>query len=102
MFLDEFKSHIDVLRPCIVLDCSHVRQMDRPTLELLIYCLEEAMKRNGDVRLAAVSSQAKTILEGNGMADLFHFYDTDVQAVASFRRLSVAPPPTDSTAGVTP
>ena len=91
-FFAEFENQLEVIRPSIVIDCSEVRQMDPPTLELFLNCLEEAMKRNGDVRLAAVSPQARTVLESSGMAGLFQFYDTDVEAVLSFHRpLVVAP-----------
>jgi anti-anti-sigma regulatory factor len=40
-------------RAYIVLDCSKVGVMDRSAIYLLLCCLEEAMKRNGDVKLAA-------------------------------------------------
>jgi len=78
-------------RACIVLDCCNVRQMDRPFLNLLLGCLEEAMKRNGDVKLAAVSSHAKLALKQNGAHRLFEVFDTNTEAVRSFqRRASVA------------
>ena len=35
----------------MVLDCSNVRQLDRAGIQVLLRCLEEAMKRNGDVKL---------------------------------------------------
>jgi anti-anti-sigma factor len=90
VFFGEFENHVDGIRPSIVLDCSDVIQMDRSTVELLIYCLEEAMKRNGDVRLAAVSSQARATLRDNGLGDLFQFYETNADAVSSFRSFSSA------------
>ena len=92
-FRDKVMDHIDVLRPGIVLDCSLIRHMDWRTGELLLDCLEEAMKRNGDVRLASVSVQAKSILEGHEMAALFEFFDTNTDAVSSFRGVSVATAP---------
>jgi len=89
--LRELASHMSIERPCIVLDCCNVRQMDRPFLNLLLGCLEEAMKRNGDVKLAAVSSHAKLALKQNGAHRLFEVFDTNTEAVRSFqRRASVA------------
>src|ERR1035438_7388001 len=74
IFLGDFQNHVDVIRPSIVLDCSDVRRMDKSTLLLLIECLEEAMKRNGDLRLASVCSQGKAILKGNGMGGIFQCF----------------------------
>ena len=84
--LRELASHMSIERPCIVLDCCNVRQMDRPFLNLLLGCLEEAMKRNGDVKLAAVPSHAKLVLRSNGAHRLFEVFDTNAEAVRSFQR----------------
>jgi anti-anti-sigma regulatory factor len=71
-------------RPCFVFDCSNLRQLDRATLLLLLSCLEEAMKSNGDVRLAAVSADAKAILKSTGVNRLFRIFDLSADAVRSF------------------
>ena len=42
-------------RPRLVFDCSQLRELDPPAIHFLLCCLEEAMKWNGDVRLAVVS-----------------------------------------------
>jgi anti-anti-sigma regulatory factor len=65
-------------------------QMDRPSIKLLLCCLEEAIKRNGDVKLAAVPAGARSTLELTGVDRLFEIFDTNVDAVNSFRRLTVA------------
>src|SRR5579871_2507600 len=58
LFFRELESCMnDVDRPCIVLDCSSLRKMDLHAIHLLLCCLEGAMKRNGDVRLAAVAPE---------------------------------------------
>jgi anti-sigma B factor antagonist len=86
-FLRQIQISIGRERPCIVLDCSNVRQLDRSTLHLLLCCLEEAMKRNGDLKLAALPVGAAAILEQTGVTRLFEIYDTTADAVNSFRQL---------------
>ena len=88
MFLREIESCLNVSRPCIVLDCSEARQIDRPFLHLLLCCLEEAMKRNGDVRLAALRPDARAILKLAGIQRLFKSYETVAEAVESFQQAS--------------
>ncbi len=83
--LDELQMAMKVDRPAIVLNCSHVR-MDSSSIHLLLCCLEEAMKRNGDVRLAALSPAAKDSLCGLCLDQLFRIYETSEQAVESFQR----------------
>jgi anti-sigma B factor antagonist len=85
-FLNEVESSMSTHRPCVVLDCSRVRQMGSTATHLLLCCLEEAMKRNGDVRLAAVSPDAKMMLEHTGVDRLFEMFETNQDAVNSFHR----------------
>jgi anti-anti-sigma factor len=70
----------------VVLNCSHLHEMDLSSVHLLLCCLEEAMKRNGDVRLAALSPLAKDCLRGLGVDRLFRIFETSEQAVQSFQR----------------
>ena len=88
-FFSELKSCMDNDRPCIVLDCSKVRQMDRSGVHLLLCCLEEAMKRNGDVRLAETAAGTRAVLELTGADRIFEMFDTNADAINSFRRLPV-------------
>jgi anti-sigma B factor antagonist len=89
LFFAEVESCFNTDRPCIVLDCSKVRQMDRSVIHLLLCCLEEAMKRNGDVKLAAISAELVVLLEVTGAGRLFEVFDTSAEAVISFRQLNV-------------
>ena len=73
--------------PYIVLDCSKVCQIAIPAIYLLLCCLEEAMKRNGDVKLASMPFETTALLELTGVARLFERYDTNAEAISSFRRL---------------
>lgn len=85
-FWDELRMVMKVDRPALVLNCSRMREMDTSAIHLLLCCLEEAMKRNGDVRLAAVSPAAKESLRGFGIDQLFRIFDTSEQAAQSFQR----------------
>jgi anti-sigma B factor antagonist len=71
-------------RPSLVLDCSALKTLDRHGLLLLLDCLEAAMKRNGDVRLAGVSAGVRSILESTGVHRLFRIFDSNAEAVNSF------------------
>ena len=86
LFFKELENRMNVDRPCVVLDCSKVREMDRLAIHMLLCCLEEAMKRDGDVKLAAVSLSARKILGLTGIDQLFEIYDTEAEAVNSFFR----------------
>jgi anti-sigma B factor antagonist len=83
-FFDELESCVNVDRPLLVLDCAKVRQMDSSAVHLLLCCLEEAMKRNGDVKLASLPSGARSVLALSGIDRLFEVYDTNADAVKSF------------------
>jgi anti-anti-sigma factor len=86
LFFKELESRMNIERPCIVLDCSKVREMDRFSIHMLFCCLQEAMKRDGDVKLAAVSALARQTLEITRVDRLFEIYDTETEAVNSFFR----------------
>jgi anti-anti-sigma factor len=87
LFLRELESNMDVERPYIVFDCSQVLQMDMSAVQLLLNCLEDAMKRNGDIKLAAIPADAKAVLKQTGVDHLFEVFDTNDDAVNSFHRL---------------
>ena len=76
-------------RPCLVFDFSEVRQLDSAGIEMLLRCMEEAMKRNGDVKLAAVSPQVTVILELTRVDRLFEIFENPSDAVESFHRFPV-------------
>jgi anti-anti-sigma regulatory factor len=88
LILGEVQSYSYDERPCIVLDCSKIGQMDRLSIQLMLCCLEEAVKRNGDVKLAAVPAGARSTLKLTGIDRIFEIFDTNVEAASSFRRFS--------------
>jgi anti-anti-sigma regulatory factor len=85
-FSREIERCMDVTRPFLVLDCSHVRHLDRTVIRLLLGCLEEAMKRNGDVKLVGLPLTADAILGSIGTNGLFEIFDTTADAVNSFHQ----------------
>ena len=84
LFFSELESCMNVDRPCLVLDCSRVRLLDSAAVHLLLCCLEEAMKRNGDVKLAAIPDEAMADFGQFGLDGLFEVFDTTSSAQESF------------------
>src|ERR1700691_1638892 len=82
--LGKIQERMSDRRPGLVLDCSGLSQLDKPVLHLLLSCLEEAMKRNGDARLAAVSPSAQGMLKSIGADRLFQIFASNADAVNSF------------------
>ena len=84
IFFRDLERSMHIERPCVVLDCSKVRVMDRSAIHLMLCCLEEAMKRNGDVKLSSVSPEAREMLKLTRADRLFKTYDTNADATNSF------------------
>lgn len=89
LFFSELESSMNIDRPCVVLDCSKVKRMDKSVAHLLLCCLEEAIKRNGDVKLAGIPAGVRTVFELAGLDRLFEVYETPAEAMKGFRRLGV-------------
>lgn len=85
VFLREIQGCMDAGRPRMVLDCSCLRELDSSVIHLLLCCLEEAMKHNGDVKLASLPPGGAVILELTGTYRLFDVYDTTADAVNSYQ-----------------
>ena len=92
-FLKSLQECAESERPRFVLDCSRLSTLDGSTISLLLCCLEEVMKCNGDVRLAALTPEAESMLRQAGVHRLFEMYATPESAVHSFhlRPTSLAP-----------
>lgn len=88
-FLSEVEPSMNVDRPRIVFDFSGVRQLGSVGVEVLLRCMEEVIKRNGDLKLAAVSAGPRAILEFTGIDGLFEIYEDASEAVQSFHRIPV-------------
>ena len=84
IFLEDVRKYGQSQRPRLVLDCSKLQYLDTSTLRLLLCCLEEVMKCNGDVRLASLCPEATAALRIAGVGWLFEAYSTPEAAVNSF------------------
>ncbi len=86
IFIREMRRYIDIDIPCIVLDCSNLQKLDKPTVYFLLCFLEEVMKHNGDVKLAALSANASNGSDISGINRLFDIYETTDEAVMGFHQ----------------
>jgi anti-anti-sigma factor len=85
-FLQELQDCVKTERPRFVLDCSRVWEMNTAAIHLLLSCLEEVMKCNGDVRLASLRPGAEAALRLAGVDRLFEMYATTEAASRSFQQ----------------
>ncbi|MFZ3340528.1 MAG: STAS domain-containing protein [Terriglobales bacterium] len=83
-FYRELEAVLGSDRPRLVFDFTGVRHFDSAGVELLLRCMEEAMKRNGDLKLAALSPQLAVILEMTRIDRLFEIFDNCNDAVESY------------------
>ncbi len=71
-------------RPQVVFDMAQVRHLDAAGVDMLLHSMTECMKRDGDLKLAALSEQAAVILELTRTDRLFEIYHTSAEAMRSF------------------
>lgn len=71
-------------RPQLVFDMSQVEQLDSAGIEMLLECMAECMKRDGDLKLSSLSTQAATVLELTRTDRLFEIFGTSTDAARSF------------------
>ena len=83
-FWREVQPFVTADRPQLVFDLSSVRQLDAGGVDILLRCMNQAMKRDGDVKLAAPSPQAAIVLELTRADRLFEIYDSSTDAARSF------------------
>ena len=76
-------------RPCLVFDFSQVTEIDSASVDMLLHCMEQAMKQNGDLKLAAIPPSSAVILELTRVDRLFEIFATVSEAVDSFYGFSV-------------
>ena len=79
-FLTELEPLLESPRPRLVFDCSEVRDIDRAGVAMMLQCLEEAMKQDGDLKLTALRMQSEAALE----LKAFGIFATSDEAVRSF------------------
>ncbi len=95
-FFQEMEPLLESQRPRIVLDCSQVRCIDSAGVEMLLSGLEEAMKRDGDLKLADVSKEARVILELMRVDRVFEMFESCEDAVRSFHAIPADSVPQDA------
>ena len=83
-FLRELRPFVAGERPRLVLDCSAIEQVDDAVVSLLLQCLEEAMKGNGDAKIAGVTQAGEAALRRAQIHRLFEIYPTPDAAVRSY------------------
>jgi anti-sigma B factor antagonist len=88
VFMHDVQPLITSDRPQIVFELSAVKQLDAAGVDMLLRCMSEVMKRDGDLKLAAVSAHAAVILEMTRTDRLFEIYETSADAVRSFSRFN--------------
>ena len=87
-FLRDLKPLLEVDRPRVVLDCSQVQYIDSVGIDMLLHCMDETMKRDGDLKLAALSPSAAAILELMRVDRLFEVFETADEAARSFHAIA--------------
>ncbi len=95
-FMQELGPLLESNRPRIVLDCSQVCSMESAGVEMLLRCLEEVLKRDGDLKLASLSAEAEVILELMRVARVFETFPTCEEAVRSFHAIPADAVPQDA------
>lgn len=83
-FLADVQPFLNADRPQLVFDLSAIRQLDAAGVEMLLHCVSEVMKRDGDLKLASLSPQAAMVLELTRTDRLFEIYDNSTEAARSF------------------
>jgi anti-sigma B factor antagonist len=86
-FVRKIEPHLKSERPYLVFDFSHVRQFDSSGVQMLLHCMEEVMKRNGDLKLASLPPGPAVMLELTRVDRLFETFEDVQDAVESFYRL---------------
>jgi anti-sigma B factor antagonist len=83
-FRQEMQNVLRLDQPRIVVDFGSVTHLDSAGVEALLHCLSASVRRDGELKLAALSPQAVAILEMTRVGRLFEVFPTVEEAVRSF------------------
>jgi anti-anti-sigma regulatory factor len=98
-FLRRLQSSLfNTYRPVVVLDMSYAPQMNAAGIDLLLCCITEVTRRDGELKLAAASAQAELILELTQLTGIVERFSTVEQARASLE-FQPRPPQTGAALG---
>ena len=89
-FMQDFEPMLAGERPRFVFDFTGVRRVDRAGAEMILHCLEQAMRREGELKLAALSAEAEVALELMRRPGVLQTFLTCDEAVRSFSSVAVA------------
>src|ERR1700722_1895628 len=89
LFFREVQGFVTADRPRLVFDFSEVTQVDSAGIEVLLNCMEEAMKRNGDLKLAAIPPGPAVVLALTQVDRLFEIFENATEAAESFHQVPV-------------
>ena len=84
VFLEEVRPLLEHDRPQLVFDLSLVRKLDSAGVDMLLHCMQEAARRDGDLKLASLSPQAQVVLDLTRTSRLFEVFATSADAARSF------------------
>lgn len=83
---DRFKERLGAGERRFVFDMTEVPCLDSAGVGELVACVKRACERGGTIKLvAAVESKTRQILTLTGLDRVFELFDTEREAVASFR-----------------
>jgi anti-sigma B factor antagonist len=92
--LDAFQESIQKLlrggHSQIVVDLNAVDYLDSNGIDVLLHCLAQAVRADGELKLAALSPASETILAITRASRFFEIFPTVEGAVASFDFLPIA------------
>lgn len=83
-FLEEVRPLLEHDRPQLVFDLSQVRKLDAAGVDMLVYCMKQASRRDGDLKLASLSPEAQVVLDLTRTSRLFEIFATSADAARSF------------------
>jgi anti-sigma B factor antagonist len=83
-FRREMQELLRMDQPRIVFNFCSVTRLDSGGIEFLLDCLTAVVRRDGELKLAALSPQAETILQITRVGRVFEIFGTAEEAVRSF------------------
>ena len=94
-FYKDVRPLVNSDRPQIVFEMSQTEYMDSGGVDVLLRCLREAIKCDGEVKLAGVRQSVSIVLELTRVGRLFGSYEDSAEAVKSFHGVppNVGTPP---------
>jgi anti-anti-sigma factor len=73
-FLVEIHALLNTDRPRIVFDLSQVQEIDRAGTDMLLHCVRQVIRQDGDLTLAAVPAEIMVVLELTCIDRLFEIF----------------------------